>query len=245
LDARPRATPICPTTATRTIERLLLFRPATDPKIADAWSRLRLAARDQRAPIRRELARLYEAADYRAMAAFMLAANDVTTEHSNAPIENVLARRDPLWGCQPSYSQPNVAQELAEMERFVTEANYRAARDAGIYAMQRKEPVCSLLMETAVATLALAATNQPLPAADFELALRTFVTADAEMNLRPQQGGRSWPYALAARALINYDPPAALVAVQASHKICVSEKCSEAARQQAEKGEAYIRSLFR
>lgn len=226
------------------IDRLLSFTPAANPKAADAWSRLRAAPRDERAPIREELARLYAAADYRAMEAFMLAANEVTGPRSKPPADTVLRSRDPLWACPPTSAIAD-AGAVAEIDRHMQAADYRAARDTGLHALQRSGPICSLQMETAVATLALAATSQPVAPTDFELALRTFITADAEVHLRPQQGGRSWPYALAARALINYDPPAALVAAVASRQLCESEQCSDLAAQNAEKEEAYIRGLFR
>lgn len=50
---------------------------------------------------------------------------------------------------------------------------------------------------------------QPVSAA----VLRTVVTGDLEMNRRTD-AGRTWPYQLAARALINYDPPAAVVSIE-------------------------------
>ena len=228
----------------RTIERLLQFRRASDPEIGDAWSRLRKAKRDERELIRKELARLYEAGEFRAMAAFVLAANEVTAGNAEPSVEPVLAKREPLWACRPA-EQIDSTAELAEMDRFMTEANYSAARETGLRAMQQKGPACALLMETAVATLAMAATNQPVAPQDFELSLRTFLTADVEMNLRPQQGGRSWPFGLAARALVNYDPPMALVAVEASRAICAAEQCSEAAIRQIDDQEKYIRSLFK
>jgi len=228
----------------QTVDRLLLFRPATDPKVTDAWSRLRLAPRADRQRIREELADLYDQREFRAMASFVRAANSVTSASATPPVKAVLAPRDILWACNSP--ERDAGPELAEMDRHLTEWKLKAARDAGRRALQADGPTCALLLETAVPTLGLAATAyDSVPASDFELALRTFITADVELNLRRKHGDRSWPYQLAAIALINYDPPAALVAIEASRAICVEQDCSTAGIAGIEKTETHIRSLFK
>lgn len=167
------------------------FRPEPDPAAAEL---LRNGKHDQ-------LAARYEQHGYPTMADLIRAANDV---NGGAPdlerAKRVLELKKQWWACSPR--TPDQERELMAVAKLLSDGDATAARARGEQAVSQFGAECGLLLETAVATLAQAVEGRATDA-DFELALRTFVTTDVEIGMPMHSGDRVWPYQLGADAALR------------------------------------------
>ncbi|HET7437793.1 MAG TPA: hypothetical protein VFN10_24015 [Thermoanaerobaculia bacterium] len=133
-----------------------------------------------------------------------------------APTVASLLRADHQWSCSESSADPAAYAAVAEIDAAISRDDYVAARRVGETAQGRLGAACPIVVESAVATLALAALgDSTVSPVQFERALRTVVTADIEMGLPWSGGAREWPYQLAALTFIGrHDGASALVMVR-------------------------------
>jgi hypothetical protein len=194
---------------------ILDLDPQPDLEAARLWRRL---ADGERGSLRAELAARYEAQRYRAAAEFVRAAGAAEKGAPTGQWLPVLMQAtlgpDVLRGCK-RYDENVVVPVVSRMVNLTAEDHYLEARQIGIEAMEQFGRVCPLVVETAFATIGAAASRKTVSDEELELALRTIVTADIEMNLSPAQGEGMTVYQYAALHLLDRgDPASAVVAAE-------------------------------
>ena len=220
--------------------QLVAFAPANDPTAVRLWDGVSVpstatASKDQ-------LAQRYDELGFQAMAKFVRASSRLEKDSDvRKAVDEILATRNPSWAC-PDAPSDAVMEQVAVIDGHINTVDYAAARRAGADAIQKLGPACPLLTETAVATLAAAAWGSPVSTEEFELALRTALTADIEMGLAWHGGAREWLYQIAAISFLRRNDPASAVIASEMALARFSESV-EAGRGRTAAAEALLRQL--
>jgi hypothetical protein len=183
------------------------FNPAPDRVAAALWRRI------GEGDARRELAAHYTKTGHAAMAELVSLTAAARSDRASVRPDSLSGPPPGLmWGCSAANEQ-EVDVEVRRVYSFFDD--FDRARAFGLASLSRLGPACRLLVETAVATIGAVAAGGDISEEDFELALRTVVTADVEMGLPWSGGGREWPYQLLVGAFMRRgDPASAVIAAE-------------------------------
>ena len=206
-----------------------------DPQVdREATELLRRLIETKSSDVRSQLAAHYESRGYRGMAAFVRASAEAAKGHGAQQWLSSITEASPpsgtMWACN-DFDSIAVDEVVWDLARMVGDDKFNEARTAGHAAMARLGRPCPVALETALASLGAAAWGEELPAEELELAFRTLLTADLEMAMPPLQGGRPWPYQIAAIVFLPKDAPSAAVAAEIALLHSRQEPTSEAAQQ--------------
>jgi hypothetical protein len=196
------AAPAAAARNTATIATILFFEPQPNADVAAQFADV--VAHPLDPARRRKLSESYAALGYRAVADFF---GDTASALAGTAPRLELAATHPQWGCRE-------VDPLPEIDRITAALNAGAYGDAKRIADEalRAHPhSCSVTIQHALATAAAAAaTSASEKPQELELAFRTLLTADVEMNYQPYNVPPEWPYQLLAAAFaLRGDIPSA------------------------------------